>query len=48
MLGFQGDTEFYYSLFQLGSYRARQYELVVTDDTPFSIVEVEEDVDLLR
>lgn len=48
MLGWHGDTEFYYSLYQLGSYRARQYEFVVTDDTPFSIVEVEEDADLLR
>lgn len=47
-LGFQGETEFYHSLFQLGSYRARQYEFVVTDDTPFSLVEVEEDVTLLR
>lgn len=48
MLGFQGDTEFYYSIYQLGSYRARQYEFIVTDDTPFSLIEVEEDVDLLR
>lgn len=47
-LGFQGDTEFYHSIYQLGSYRARQYEFVVTDNTPFSIVEVEEDVELLR
>lgn len=47
-LGFQGETEFYYSIYQLGSYRARQYEFVVTDDTPFSLVEVEEDVELLR
>lgn len=47
-LGFQGDTEFYYSLYQLGTYQARQYEFVVTDNTPFSIVEVEEDVELQR
>lgn len=48
MLGWQGETEFYYSLFKMGSYRARQYEFTVTDNTPFSIVEVEEDVTLLR
>jgi len=47
-LGFTGDGEFYYSLFQLGSYRARQYEFVVTDNVPFSIVEVEEDVEFQR
>jgi len=47
-LGFEGDDEFYYSLFQLGTYRARQYEFACTDDTAFTIVEVEEDVELLR
>lgn len=48
LLGFKGEDEFFWSLFQLGSYRSRQYEFVCTDDVPFSIVEVEEDVDLLR
>lgn len=47
-LGFQGDTDFYYSLFMLGSYRSRQYEFMCSDNTPFSIVEVEENVDLQR
>jgi len=47
-LGFKGDDEFYYSIFQLGSYRSRQYEIFCTENIPFSIVDVEEDVDLLR
>jgi|GEM_PF-3577759 hypothetical protein len=47
-LGFQGDNIFYYSLFMLGTYRSRQYEFVCTDNVPFSIVEVNEDVELLR
>lgn len=47
-LGFEGDAEFYYSLYMLGSYRARQYNFVCTDDVAFSIVDVEEDVELLR
>lgn len=47
-LGFAGDTKFYYSLYQLGSYQSRQYEFICSDDTPFSIIEVEEDVTLLR
>lgn len=48
MLGFTGDDEFYYSIYNLGSYRSRQYEFYCTDNVPFSIVEVEEDVVLLR
>ena len=47
-LGFKGQTEFYYSLYQLGSYMARKYEFLVTDNTPFSIVDVEEDIEILR
>lgn len=48
MLGFTGDNEFYYSIYNLGSYRSRQYEFYCTDNVPFSIVEIEEDVVLLR
>jgi hypothetical protein len=48
-LGFQGDTKFSYSLFQMGSYyNTRQYQFVCTDDTPFSIVKAEEDLEFLR
>jgi len=47
-LGFAGDKKFYYSIFQLGSYQARQWEFMCSDNTPFSIVEAEEDVTLLR
>lgn len=47
-LGSSDVDGFYYSLFQLGSYRSRQYEFVCSDNTPFSIVEADEDVDLLR
>lgn len=47
-LGFEGDKEFYFSDYQLGSYKSRQYNFVVTDNTPFTIAEVEEDVELLR
>ena len=48
LLGFEGEDDFFYSLFQLGSYRSRQYEIVCTDNVPFSIVDAEEDVELLR
>jgi len=47
-LGWAGETEFYHSLFQLGSYRSRQYEFMCSDNTPFSLIEAEEDVTLLR
>ena len=48
-LGFKGDTEFNYSLYQMGSYdHDRRYEFLCTDNTPFSIVQAEEDVELLR
>ncbi|MCP4365424.1 MAG: hypothetical protein GY800_09030 [Planctomycetes bacterium] len=47
-LGFEGENEFYWSLYQLGSYRSRQYNFVCTDPVPFSIISVEEDVELQR
>jgi len=46
-LGFYGDDEIYRSLVQLGSYISRQWEFIVTDNVPFSIVDVEEDVNIL-
>jgi hypothetical protein len=47
-LGFNGEDEFFYSIFDLGTYRSRQYEVVCTDDTDFVISELEEDVTLQR
>lgn len=46
-LGRDGDTEFVGMMHQLGIYRKRQWEFTITDDVPFSLVDVEENVDRL-
>lgn len=47
-IGYEGEDEMYYSVFDQGSYRSRQYEIFCTDNTPFVVVGVEEDVEILR
>lgn len=43
-----GDTEFRGQLRRMGSYYSRQYEFVVSDDTPLVLVAVEENFDFMR
>ena len=42
-----GDTEFRGHLNRLGSYYSRQYEFVLSDDTPLALVSVEENFDYM-
>lgn len=46
-LGKLGDYDYYVSLRRLGKYRSRQYELSVTDDTPVTIADAEEMVEVI-
>jgi hypothetical protein len=46
-LGAIGNTELYAEIKQLGTYRSRQYEMVLTDDAPVVLVDVDEDVEEL-
>ena len=43
-----GNTEFRGTLNRNGSYYSRQYELVLSDDTPLTLVSVEEDVEYTK
>lgn len=43
-LGLLGDKEFFIDFEPLGTYRTRQYEIVITDNVPFVLVSAEEDV----
>ena len=48
-LGFIGDTDTVITIRGgLGMYRRRQYEIRVTGDIPFSILDMEEEFDVLR
>lgn len=42
-----GDTEFRGTLNRLGAYYSRQYELVLSDDTPLTLISVEENFDYM-
>lgn len=44
----QGVTNFIATMNRLGTYRSRQYEIVHTDNAPFSIAGMEEDIEGLR
>lgn len=46
-LGRTGENEFYAVVRNLGVYRSRQYELVMSDDAPWVLVSGEEDVTVL-
>lgn len=46
-LGNYGDNEMFARLYRLGIYRSRQYEFAHSDNTPFVLVDVEEDVEVL-
>lgn len=41
----QGDTNFFAKMTRLGMYRSRQYEIVHTENAPFSLAGIEEDVE---
>lgn len=47
-LGFEGDFEFTRSIFMLGTYRSREWEIYCTENIPFSIVKATEDIEVLR
>ena len=38
---------FFCSLYQMGMYRARQYQIIHTDSTPFILSDIQEDVEML-
>ncbi len=44
----EGVTNFYAKLKRLGMYRSRQYEIIHTDNAPFAIADMEEDIEGLR
>ena len=47
-LGSLGDTELVKELRPMGTYRERQHKFVVTDDVPFTIIDVEEEVRTIK
>lgn len=44
-LGQIGENEFYTTLYRLGMYRSRQYEIVQTDNVEFRLIEMEEEIE---
>ena len=47
-LGQEGESEIVMSLKRTGIFKARQYEIVVTDDVPVAFGDGEEDITILR
>lgn len=45
-LGQLGDTEFFVTFEPMGTYKTRQYEIVMSDTVPFVLVDAEEDVEV--
>ena len=43
-----GDSEFFAEIYNLGMYRARQYEVSLSDDTPLVLSDVEETFEVMR
>lgn len=47
-LGNVGVTEFIKTLYRMGAYQTRQYEIVQSDPVPFTLTGMEEEVEILR
>lgn len=47
-LGKMGKTGFYIKTKRLGTYKSRQYEITHSENTPFNLISIEENIEVLR